>query len=60
MKIELLISRATVGGSQNRGDIVEVSDAEAQRMIKAGQAKPVRREKPETAIPKRKAEKASK
>ncbi len=61
MKIELLTARAAAGGSQNRGDVVEVSDAEAKRLIEAGQAVPVRSAaKPETAIPKRKAEKASK
>ena len=62
MKVELLISRAAASGSQNRGDIVEVSDNEAARMIEAGQAKPVRGNEPkETAVlQKRGVEKASK
>ena len=62
MKIELLVSRASASGSQNRGDIVEVSDNEAARMIEAGQAKPVRgNEVKETAVAqKRGVEKASK
>lgn len=61
MKIELLTARASAGGAQNRGDVIEVSEAEAARLIEAGQAIPVRSSgKPETATPKRKAEKASK
>lgn len=61
MKIELLTSRATAEGSQNRGDVIEVSDAEAKRLIEAGQAKPLRSASaPETATPKRKPEKARK
>jgi hypothetical protein len=60
MKIELLTSRASAGGSQNRGDVIDVSDDEAKRLIEAGQATPVRSAvKPETATPKRKVEKAS-
>lgn len=42
MKIKLLVSRSGVDGSQNRGDIIEVLDAEAVRMIDAGQAEPIR------------------
>jgi len=61
MKVELLVARAHAGGSQNRGDIVEVSAAEGARMIEAGQAAPVRAaKKPETAAPKAKAERAGK
>lgn len=57
MKIELLVSRT----DGNRGDIVEVSDAEAKRMIDAGQGIPVRSSgKVETATPKAIVEKASK
>ena len=57
MKIELLVSRT----DGNRGDIVEVSDAEAKRMIEAGQGVPVRSSgKVETATPKTAVEKASK
>jgi len=60
MRVKLLISRATLKGCEVAGNEIDVSDAEAKRMIEAGQATPVRRAKPETAIPKRKAEKASK
>lgn len=61
MKVELLTARAAADGSQNRGDVIDVSDAEAKRLIEAGQAVPVRSAaKPETATPKRKAEKAFK
>lgn len=35
--VKLLVSRAGVGFSQNRGDVVEVSDGEALRMVEAGQ-----------------------
>ena len=38
MKIKLLTSRSGVDFSQNCGDIIEVKDDEAQRMIEAGQA----------------------
>lgn len=51
MKIRLLTARATLVGSQNRGDVIEVSDAEAVRMIEGGQAEPVREAKqPEKAV----------
>ena len=60
MQIKLLMARATATGSQNRGDVVDVSDAEAVRMIEAGQAQPVRATKPEKAISRRNVEKASK
>lgn len=60
MKVRLLISRATLKGGDVAGDEIEVSDAEAKRMIEAGQAEPVRRSSPERAVPKRKPEKVSK
>lgn len=60
MKIELLTPRTGPSGAQNRGDVIEVSDAEAARMIEAGQATPVRAAEPERAVPKRKTEKAAK
>ena len=46
MKVRLLVSRSGVNGAQNRGEVVEVSTAEAKRMIEAGQAEPVRAERP--------------
>lgn len=55
MKVKLLISRAGTGFVQSAGDVVEVSNGEAKRMIEAGQAEPVT-EKPEKATA-RKAEK---
>lgn len=61
MQVKLLIARATATGSENRGDIVEVSDAEAVRMIEADQAEPVRAAKsPEKAVIRSKPEKATK
>jgi hypothetical protein len=61
MKVKLLIARATANGSENRGDIVEVSDAEAMRMINAGQAEAMRSQKaPEKSVKRFKAEKAIK
>jgi len=42
MKVRLLTARATATGAQNRDDIIEASDAEAIRMIEAGQAVAVR------------------
>lgn len=60
MKIKLLVSRATAAGSENRGDVIEVSDKEAIRMIEAGQAEAVRSVSPERAVKRPRSEKASK
>lgn len=60
MKIKLLMARATATGSENRGDIVDTSDAEAIRMIEAGQAEAVRSIAPEKAVKSFRSEKASK
>ena len=60
MQVKLLTARASARGAENRGDIVEVSDDEAVRMIEAGQAEPVRAVEPEKAVAKRKFERASK
>lgn len=60
MKVKLLTARASAQGAQNRGDVVEVSNAEAARMIEAGQAEPIRSMKSETATRKPKSEKAVK
>ena len=52
MEIRLLTSRITAVESQSRGDKIDVPDAEAIRMIEAGQAEPVREAKqPERAVP---------
>lgn len=61
MKIKLLQARATATGSENRGDVIDVENAEAIRMIEAGQAEAVRSAKsPEKAVKSSKAEKAAK
>lgn len=60
MKLKLLVSRATANGPENRGDVIDVSDAEAIRMIEAGQAEPVREVAPERAVHRPRAEKAVK
>lgn len=61
MQVKLLIARAAATGSQNRGDVVEVSDAEAVRMFEADQAEPVRTAKAtEKAVKRSKHERASK
>lgn len=60
MQVKLLVSRVSVDGAQNRGDIIEVSSAEGARMIEAEQAEPIRSEKRQTATKKAKTEKADK
>lgn len=60
MKIRLLVSRSGPAGVDNRGDEIEVSDAEAIRMIEAGQAEPLRDAPVERAVRKPRAEKAAK
>lgn len=47
MQVKLLVSRVTATGAENRGDVVDVTNAEAVRMIAAGQAEPVRAVAPE-------------
>ena len=41
MKVELKTCRAGVGFVQNIGDVIDVDDAEGERLLAAGQAKPV-------------------
>lgn len=60
MKIKLLVSRATATGAENRGDVIDAPDAEAIRMIEAGQAEPMRVVPVETADKPARAEKAAK
>lgn len=60
MKIKLLVSRAGPAGAFNAGDEIEVENAEAARMIEAGQASPVRVAAIERAVAPSKAEKARK
>ena len=47
MKVQLLMSRSGPDGTQDRGDIIEVDDAEARRMIAAGQCIPLRTQRSE-------------
>ncbi len=46
MKIELLLPRSGPDGAFGIGDQIEVSDAEGQRLVEAGKAKPVKGRKP--------------
>lgn len=57
--VRLLVGRAGHGFDQKPGDVVEVEQAEAVRMIERGQAAPVREAEPERTVRKPKAEKAS-
>lgn len=60
MQVKLLVSRAGVGFSQSRGEVVDIPDGEAIRMIEQGQAEPIRDIKPEKAVARGKREKAAK
>lgn len=61
MQVRLLTARAAATGSQNVGDVVDVSDAEAKRMIDDGQAAPLdRAPRAERAVSRAKPEKAAK
>lgn len=60
MRVRLLVPRATLAGPEEIGDEIDVSDAEAIRMIEAGQAEVVRSVKPQRAVRKTKTEKAVK
>lgn len=60
MKIKLLVSRSGADGAQNVGDIIDVTDGEAVRMIEAGQAEAIRSApKPENTMRNAKSEKAT-
>lgn len=59
MKVKLLVSRCGPAGAENRGDVIDVSPEEAERMIEAGQCELVRTASAERAVPKSKAEKAA-
>lgn len=50
VKVKLLVSRCGVNGAENRGDVITVSADEAGRMIAAGQAVPVTKEKRQKAV----------
>lgn len=49
MKLRLLVSRSGPTLTQDAGEVIDVDDDEARRMIEAGQAVPVKRGKRETA-----------
>lgn len=63
MLIKLLCSRSCVEGVQVEGDVVEVENSEARRLIESGQAEAVKAEvkrgakKAETATKRKKVEK---
>ena len=40
MKVKLLVSRAGVGFTQNCGDVIDVDEDEANRLIDSNQAEP--------------------
>lgn len=48
MKVKLLVSRAGVDSAHSPGDVIDVSDAEALRMVEAGQAILIETRKAET------------
>ena len=50
MKIKLTTSRASLRHFHAEGAIIDVSPSEAARLIKSGQASPVREEIVETAV----------
>ena len=58
MKVKLLVSRAGVGFSQNRNDVIEVSEKEGMSLIAAQQAEIVG--KVERAVSKKATQKAVK
>jgi len=61
VKVKLLIPRAAASGSQSAGDVVDVSEAEADRLVKMGLAEVVdARPKVERAVRTPKPEKAVK
>jgi len=60
MQIKLLVSRSGAFFSQNAGEEIEVGAEEGLRMIAAGQAEALNRQKKETATRKTAAEKAVK
>jgi hypothetical protein len=47
VKVRLLVNRAGINFSQSTGEVVDVSDAEAQRLIASGQAEAVREQRVE-------------
>jgi len=60
MKVRLLVSRSGADGAFSAGDEIDVGDAEAVRMIEAGQCEPVRSATVERAVSRAKPEKAVK
>lgn len=58
MRVRLLVSRAGILFAQNAGEVIEVSDGEAKRMIDSQQAEPVGAGGVETASTEPQTEKA--
>jgi len=50
MRVKLLVSRATVGGRQLPGDVIDVPRDEALRLIACRSAIPVRGRKKQEAV----------
>jgi len=49
VKVRLLVNRAGINFSQSNGDVVDVSNDEAQRLIASGHAEAVREQRVERA-----------
>ena len=60
IKVMMLVSRSGADGAFGPGDVIEVSAAEAGRMVAAGQCELVRAVEPERAVKRGKAERATK
>ena len=60
VKFKLYVSRSGADGAFSAGDVIEVGPEEASRMAMAGQGEIVRENKPERAVRKPRAEKATK
>ena len=59
-KVKLSVCRSGPGLMQNRGDVVEMDDDEAERIIAKGHGELFREARTEKAVPKAKVEKAAK
>ena len=50
VRVRLLVDRGTVGGYQAAGDVIEVSDLEAERLFASEVAEPISDTAPESAM----------
>jgi hypothetical protein len=60
VKVRLLTSRASATSANVAGDVIDVDDAEAVRLINARRAEPIRERARQTATPSPQAERAIK